>query len=159
MSDPIEFKRWYEHGEGSGKLHYMFMPFGARDGTNALVRGEPDSVVAFVYRLAKEYKSGYEAHYRGRIEQIIGKVMNTGEVGREEIFFGDDRIRAIRRLDDDATMDGPLKGSPRHVGVVHNEQYGGKYPSQNDPPINSFVDGSRAVMIHKVLTALRNGSE
>jgi hypothetical protein len=155
MSDQIQLDQWYEQNG----LHYRFDDL--HRGTNAVVRGDVDKLTHFVHQLDLAYHKGgfYQA---GEIETILQEVLEIGKAQtREVICFSDDRIRLIRRMDDDSYgrhQDSPLSGSQSHVELTHNEQYGGKWPVRNNPP-NAFVDGSRADMIYKVLTALGNMKE
>ena len=146
MAELVEFGKWYEQ-KG---LHYLFDEFGS--GTNAVVRGNLNGLVNFVHQLDLTYrKSG--SYTLSKIEEILNGVLLTGEAKtREVICFSNDRIRLIRRLDDEnfgRYQNGSLSGSQEHLEVTHNEQYGGKYPGN---PLLS----SRAAMIEKGQTALEN---
>ena len=146
--DQIEFNKWYEREKSLDRLHYMFGPY--HMGTNVYIRGELDKVAEFIHQLDLVY-FGRETNLIGRIHEALAEVLRTGNAnGREVIAFSNDRIRLIRRLDDKfhgRCQDGPLIGSPEHLEITHNEQYGGAYPAG---PLLS----SRAEMIDKVLRAL-----
>ena len=124
--NPIEFNRWYERGKPLHSLHYMFDPY--HSGTNIYVRGELDKVEEFIHQLDLVY-FGMEMNLIGKIHEALAEVLRTGNAnGRGVIAFSNDRIRLIRRLDDrlkGRCQDGPLIGSPEHLEITHNEQYGG----------------------------------
>ena len=146
MDKLVEFGKWYEQRG----LHYLFEGFG--NGTNAVVRGNLNTLAEFVHQLDLAYrKDGF--YPLDKIEEILNGVLLTGKTqAKELICFSNDRIRLIRRLDDvnfGRHQDGPLSGSQEHLEVTHNEQYGGKYPGN---PLLS----SRAGMIEKVQNALEN---
>jgi len=122
----IKFNKWHERGKSLYSLHYMFDPY--HSGTNVYVRGELDKVEEFIHQLDLVY-FGTEINLVSRIHEVLAEVLRTGNAnGREVIAFSNDRIRLIRRLDDrlkGRCQDGPLIGSPEHLEITHNEQYGG----------------------------------
>ena len=155
MNKQIQLSQWYEQNG----VHYIFDD--RHRGTNAIVRGDVFKLSQLVHCLGSAYQN--EGLYRfGEIEKILQEVLATGKAQTNEpICFGDDRIRLIRRLDDEVyglIKDGPLSKSRDHLEITHNEQYGGKWPIESNSP-NSFNDGSRATMIYKVMTALESMKE
>lgn len=147
MNEPVEFGRWYEQNG----LHVMF-DASKGNGTNAVVRSSVDGLVSFVHQLDLAYfRSGLNTI--AEIESVLREVKEGGRPKRDALCFGDDRIRWISRLDrgDTRYPGGPLSGSADVLEVVHNEQYGGPYPT------NDY--SSRARMIQMVLTALGRMNE
>jgi len=143
MEEVIELGKWYNDRD----LDYMAI--GNNRGTNAIIRGDIHPVHEFVYQLDQIYMGSTPdrrilEHFR-ILKGTLGTGKENGDLG-----FGDDRIRLIRRLADPyRPHEGPLAGSPKHIEIVHNEQYGGDYPGN---PMFS----SRAGMIGKVLRAIQN---
>src|SRR3989344_4451629 len=124
MNEPIEFGRWYEQGG----LHVMFDA--KASSTSAVVRGAIEDLVLFVNGLDfKYFRTGSKS--RAEIEGILREVQETGRPKRDALCFGDDRIRWISRLNTgNSYPEGPLYGTDA-LELIHNEQYGGKYPGES----------------------------
>jgi hypothetical protein len=151
----IEQDKWNQ----KGGLHYLIKE-SQGGGTNAIVRGLPDPLAQFVYHLAVEYGHA-DVHSLEKIKEIFGdSLKQEGSVPdtSQRICFGNDRVRAIRTLDNEWGIEGgPLYGSPNHLEIVHNEQGGGRWPLEGSRP--PHYSGSRAELIYNVLAALENMPE
>jgi hypothetical protein len=144
MEEPIEFGKWYEK-EG---LVLMFEI--DRHNTNAYVQGGVNELTDFVHELAKAYDPKHPNYSHNEIRSVLQRVMEGERVEEYELFcFSDDRIRSARRLDKLRVFEeGLYDGSPEHIQIRHNEQYGGKYPCSD------LSWSSRANLVDKVLTAV-----
>lgn len=151
MPNTIELGKWYE--VQGRELAYYFLDHQRRGmsiGTTAAIRGKVGPLLEFIHELDKAYFK--EPYYK--IDQVraqLEAVLESGRAGtgNQLPYFKDDRIRVIRRLDDDGWQpkDGPFAGSNLHLEIQHNEQYGGRYPAS--PNLSS-----RADMIGRVLESL-----
>jgi len=148
MKEPIEFEKWYE----KDGLALMFEI--DRSTTNAYVQGGLDEITNFVFELGQAYHPNERQPYyeMNRIRNTLQEVLDGDNNKTEsDLFcFGDDRIRSAQRLDHKFMVleGGPYDGSPEHIQIRHNEQYGGKYPCSD------LSWSSRANLIDKVLTAV-----
>ena len=151
MENEVEFERW--HGKCSLSYYFEKKSFG---GTNVFIRGKIPSLKEFICHLDKAYfpnENNFTERRSLEHLKILIDVLDSGKSKGSCIYFSDDRIRHIKRMDKDSGLiEGPHIGDKNFLELCHNEQYGGEYPGN---PLFS----SRAGMIEKVLTAIDNMKE
>jgi len=153
MKEQIEFGKWYE----KDGLAVMFEI--DRHNTNAYVQGGLDEITDFVVELDKAYNPNERqpSYEMNRIRNTLQEVLDgdNRKTDSDLFCFSDDRVRSAQRLDNEFMVfeGGPYDGSPEHIQIRHNEQYGGKYPCSD------LLNSSRANLIDKVLTAIGDLTE